>query len=754
MRKKNNNAKWNRVMALLLSGVMVLGSAPTGVLAAEPEMAAELEAAEPDAAVEPEVEEVQVEEAESEEVVVGDEIEEKTPTIEENVSVDEPEENKDEKSKHNWTYEVKEDWGFVLASCKVGDAVCREYPEGIKYTLNVEDTSFGSDVQVIVSACNMNGEKDLSDDEKDNLGISYKIKYFQYGEDEEKSTLEKPTQIGKYRVEIVFGEEGKEVSLGKDFEIKVDHEIHTWSYKKENPNKIKATCQGGEEVFLTLKADNMTYSEQNEVYAGASVLVNKQKMDETWGIQYSSLAYSKWNEGKKTYDKIDVKDIKDAGKYRVEAFFGTEEDAPSINADFQIFRAEKVSERKDVKIMMSNYQYGAAEVGEPNLENKPEDVDIIGFFYYKDKEDSSEMSWPQEITSTSLDAGKYYIFAKYNVQGGENYIYKTIPVPFEITKGNRDKSVKVKRKDCDIKGKKETVTELIADGLERDAQVTYYYNTKKSNSKGKKWSKVNLSKLKAGTYYMYAVINETKNYNKYTTPVTAFKVYADHRWVNQDNMPNKLTTKEVSIKQHCSCCGEKITRTVKLPKSTVTVTMGQSKLLVSKNTGCTFKVEKLNKQYSRYFSINNKTGKADATKINTSVYAYMPTSIMVKANVGGKEYQMNVQLKIPAPKGITIKAKKDTINGIPVYRFIFNRYKINGANRIYVSLKKGETDNIRKILDKYVSSPVVRGSYPCLNLTRKYVRETMNNKVTFEITAWYGKDNRKSEVFTQTVKVN
>lgn len=56
MRKKNNNAKWNRVMALLLSGVMVLGSAPVGALAAEPDVA-----------------EVQVEDAESEEIVVGQE---------------------------------------------------------------------------------------------------------------------------------------------------------------------------------------------------------------------------------------------------------------------------------------------------------------------------------------------------------------------------------------------------------------------------------------------------------------------------------------------------------------------------------------------------------------------------------------------------------------------------------------------------------------------------------------------------------
>ena len=70
MRKKNNNAKWNRVMVLLLSGVMVLGSAPVGALAAEPDVA-----------------EVQVEDAESEEIVVGQEPEdtkdETTPVVSE-----------------------------------------------------------------------------------------------------------------------------------------------------------------------------------------------------------------------------------------------------------------------------------------------------------------------------------------------------------------------------------------------------------------------------------------------------------------------------------------------------------------------------------------------------------------------------------------------------------------------------------------------------------------------------------------------
>ena len=44
MRKKKNNAKWNRTIALLLSGMLVLGSTPVSALAAgvdEPEIQVE-----------------------------------------------------------------------------------------------------------------------------------------------------------------------------------------------------------------------------------------------------------------------------------------------------------------------------------------------------------------------------------------------------------------------------------------------------------------------------------------------------------------------------------------------------------------------------------------------------------------------------------------------------------------------------------------------------------------------------------------
>ena len=57
--------------------------------------------------------------------------------------------------------------------------------------------------------------------------------------------------------------------------------------------------------------------------------------------------------------------------------------------------------------------------------------------------------------------------------------------------------------------------------------VTYYYNTTNSSSNGTAWSNVTSSKtLAVGTYYMYAIIGATTNYNSKTTATVAFQVKA------------------------------------------------------------------------------------------------------------------------------------------------------------------------------------------------------------------------------------
>lgn len=54
--------------------------------------------------------------------------------------------------------------------------------------------------------------------------------------------------------------------------------------------------------------------------------------------------------------------------------------------------------------------------------------------------------------------------------------------------------------------------------------VTYYYNTTDSNQNGTEWKDITTTTLDAGTYYLYAVIAQTGNYQAFTTPAKAFTV--------------------------------------------------------------------------------------------------------------------------------------------------------------------------------------------------------------------------------------
>jgi uncharacterized repeat protein (TIGR02543 family) len=54
--------------------------------------------------------------------------------------------------------------------------------------------------------------------------------------------------------------------------------------------------------------------------------------------------------------------------------------------------------------------------------------------------------------------------------------------------------------------------------------VTYYYNTTESNENGTAFADVTATTLEVGTYYLYAVIEETSNYQSYTTAATKFAV--------------------------------------------------------------------------------------------------------------------------------------------------------------------------------------------------------------------------------------
>ena len=57
-----------------------------------------------------------------------------------------------------------------------------------------------------------------------------------------------------------------------------------------------------------------------------------------------------------------------------------------------------------------------------------------------------------------------------------------------------------------------------------DGSVTYYYTTTNSSSGGTKWENIQADTLNAGTYYMYAELGETENYDSFTTDCVKFWV--------------------------------------------------------------------------------------------------------------------------------------------------------------------------------------------------------------------------------------
>ena len=62
-------------------------------------------------------------------------------------------------------------------------------------------------------------------------------------------------------------------------------------------------------------------------------------------------------------------------------------------------------------------------------------------------------------------------------------------------------------------------------GNKGNGTVTYYYNSTNSNSGGTLWTTVTDAKsLNAGTYYMYAVVGATRNYNGKTTAPVSFRI--------------------------------------------------------------------------------------------------------------------------------------------------------------------------------------------------------------------------------------
>ncbi len=130
----------------------------------------------------------------------------------------------------------------------------------------------------------------------------------------------------------------------------------------------------------------------------------------------------------------------------------------------------------------------------------------------------------------TLKAGTdYTIDYANNTNAGENTATATIKgtgnyegeitLRFTIKKASLNASVIM---DDYVYGEK-VAEPSIKDNLGK-GEVTYYYSSVNSNSGGTEWKNIGPTTLAKGTYYMYAVIAETDNYNAMVTPAKSFEV--------------------------------------------------------------------------------------------------------------------------------------------------------------------------------------------------------------------------------------
>lgn len=678
--KKIKMKRWRKITALLLSAAMAVSYVPGTVYAAENEV-----------------------------VDGGNSSNGNVPSENESGGVSE--------NAHEWEYVADENRQQITAACK------NHQSESVNLTLKVEKNSTNQyKAAVLVNGVELPAVNDWK--------IEYQIKYLDKSDTDLGTTA--PEENGEYKARAVFGASENAPYLETNYTIAHQHE---WKYEQMQ-NAVSVNCQGtegkceAETIHLTLNViKESDYTE--DPGSRVSISANGQNLDlDELGITYKFVYFTDIDG--KPGDTPLQQEPRDSGTYYVRAIFG-DENSENKGIIEDRFLIKKVVISSNLAVKMNNYKYKADKVEGPSLSEAIETKTITYYYYRENEENPLELKNDPSNDPGILSANTYYVSAEYTQSSNENYIYKTEKTRFQVEKADRS-GVKVSIQNYDLKGKRPE-PQLVGECGE-NPQIVYYYSKQNKTTGGIKWD---AKKPEKGTYYMYAVIGETANYNGYTTPTQKFTVYADHKW---NNLPKKLTSKAQKKKIQCAYCKE--VKNITLPKKTINVLLGETVTLTSKE--CTFSLGKSAKVKKAYFTISKK-GKI-TTKSKSKYYKSMKTSVPVTVKTYGKTYSMTVKLKIPKPKA-KIKCSKITHGNVSGRRFAFE-YNIPGADRIQVRLAKGNTTQIKKELDRYISAKKSTGdSY--IDLTDQFLKKTLKNKVAFKIVAYYGKN--KSEVLTKKISV-
>ena len=279
------------------------------------------------------------------------------------------------------------------------------------------------------------------------------------------------------------------------------------------------------------------------------------------------------------------------------------------------------------------------------------------------------------------------------------------------------------------------------DDIKEGAAITFYYNTTGDTGNGILWVDNDSSKIAAGKYYIYAVLGETTNYKEYRTKAVGFTIYAGHSMGKGVVTKKQSNNSEGELTYTCEHgCG--YTKKLPLPKKVVTVELGKKEKIISDISACTMKLPNASK-YKKYLILDAKKG-----IIKTKKYykVKLKKSIPVNVVVDGVTYKVNVKVKIPTPE-VKISIRTTTMSdGSKAYKYSF-KYDIKGADRIKVRMKKGGTKKLNREFDYYISKP--KSNKMSYVIFSKKTLKKLKNKVTFKITAYYGKNKLELPAITR-----
>ena len=176
---------------------------------------------------------------------------------------------------------------------------------------------------------------------------------------------------------------------------------HNFAFSAQD-NKLKATCSNsycrltGKSVSLTINANDMVYTGNS--YSGASIDGSYAWVEENLTlptIQYQGVDGTSYN--------LSTTPPKNVGTYKaiikqgnIEAF-----------KKFSIIRKQ----RSGISVSMSDYVYGTSEsLPKPALSPAQADTLEVTFYYNTENSKSGSTKW-ENMTSVSLDADTYYMYA-------------------------------------------------------------------------------------------------------------------------------------------------------------------------------------------------------------------------------------------------------------------------------------------------------------------------------------------------------